>query len=231
MKSSDTIQKLAEALAAAQSEFKIVGTSGENKFDKYTYAKLEDYVAAIKPILPKHGLSILTSVDEVLPLDDRTTKNGGTEHAVRVKITARLMHSSGEWIEAGGIGEGQDRSDKSVYKAITGARKYALASALGLATSDDPEGDENVGTAGKPAKGDLPEDAKVFLGTYTDVMTKRGCQPAKAQQILKNLLAKKKMKLADVTAADRDKILAGVRNGEWDKYFAPPAKQPPKQAA
>jgi hypothetical protein len=143
MKSSDSLANLAPALAAAQAEFKAVGKSGENKFDKYSYANLEDYVSVVRPVLTKHKLCLLSSSEEIIPLDDRTTKNGGCEHAVRVKLVTRIVHESGEWIETSSCGEGQDRADKSVYKAITGARKYALASALNLATTDDPEHDDD----------------------------------------------------------------------------------------
>lgn len=143
MKSSDTLSKLAPALAKAQAEFKSVGKSGHNTYDKYKYANLEDYITTVRDVLANHGLSVLSSSEEILPLEDRTTKNGGKEHAVRVRLTTRIVHESGEWIETESCGEGQDRADKAVYKAITGARKYALASALNLATTDDPEQDDD----------------------------------------------------------------------------------------
>lgn len=156
MKSSDAIGKLAAALCAAQAEFKSVGKSGENKFDKYSYANLEDYVTAVRPVLTKHGIVLLSSAEEIIPLDDRQTKNGGCEHAVRVKLTTRIVHESGEWIETSSCGEGQDRADKSVYKAITGARKYALASALNLATTDDPEDEDEPHPEVKPSSRKTP---------------------------------------------------------------------------
>lgn len=142
MKTSETFDKLAKALSAAQAEFKPVGKSGHNKFDRYNYAKLEDYVQAIGEVLAKHEFSIVTSVSGVERIGERKTQKGGTEYVIQVFLAVRLIHSSGQWIECNGYGEGQDRSDKAIYKAITGARKYALASMLGLATSDDPESDE-----------------------------------------------------------------------------------------
>src|SRR5690606_11890286 len=45
---------------------------------------------------------------------------------------SRSIHSSGE---------GQDAGDKAVYKAIRGARKYALMKAFMSPTGDGPEGD------------------------------------------------------------------------------------------
>jgi hypothetical protein len=142
MKTSESIVNLAAALAEMQSDKKVISKSGNNKFDRYSYAMLEDYIRETKNVLAKHGFFIITSTSEALRLDNRTTKAGGSEHAVQVKLAVRLIHKSGEWIEVECLGEGQDRADKAIYKAITGARKYAIASLLGLATSDDPEADE-----------------------------------------------------------------------------------------
>lgn len=159
MKTSESIVNIAAALADMQSDKKVIGKSGENKFDKYSYAMLEDYIRETKDALAKHGFFIITSTGEAQRLDNRITKSGGTEHAVQVKLTVRLMHKSGEWIEVECLGEGQDRADKAIYKAITGARKYAIASLLGLATSDDPEADEDVGLSGKNT-GKMPMSIK-----------------------------------------------------------------------
>lgn len=147
MLSSSTITKIAPALVKAQAEMKAAQKSGDNKFDKYRYSKLEDFFDAAKPILSKHGLALVIGNPAVSTLSDRPTKNGGLEHACQVQVTATLIHESGEWIEAQGHGEGQDRADKSIYKAITGAKKYALAGLLAIPTTDDPEADESVGRA------------------------------------------------------------------------------------
>lgn len=219
METSASLANIAPALALAQSEFLTVAKSSENKFDHYKYANLEDYVKAVKPVLAKHGISIITQTDEVIELNDRPTKSGGLEHAVRVQCTTRLLHTSGEWLEVMVWGEGQDRADKAVYKAVTGARKYGLASALGLATSDDPEGDDGNGNAPKGPGNALPGDVQAFVDEYCDVMLKRGCKPVRSQSILRDAAKKKGVELAALPAGDRAKILEKVRAGEWDKYF------------
>ncbi len=150
MRTSDSITNIANALAKMHPELEVISRSGENKFDRYTYATLEDYIKGTRDIMSKHGFFMIGSIEKVEPLADRVTRNGGIEHAVQVSLTLRLIHQSGEWIEISCVGEGQDRADKAVYKAITGARKYAIASLLGLATADDPEADENVGLASAP---------------------------------------------------------------------------------
>lgn len=141
MNSSEQIDKVSEAIVSVSKAVRVVGKSGDNKFDKYMYAKLEDYILGTSGPLADAGLSILTSVDAAESLPVRTTKNGGSEYPVRVFLTIRAVHTSGQWIEAKAIGEGQDRGDKGLYKAITGGKKYGYANMLGLGTSDDPEND------------------------------------------------------------------------------------------
>lgn len=158
MKPSGEISELAAALVAAQAEMPSVGKSGENTFDKYSYAKLEDYVAATRSILSKHGLSIITSVDSVTPITGRLTKKGDSENACYVMLTMTVIHKSGQSLSINCPGEGQDRSDKSTYKAITGARKYAIASLFGLATKDDAE-DDGLPSGGKTKNNGTPATA------------------------------------------------------------------------
>ncbi|MBL4700537.1 MAG: ERF family protein [Phycisphaeraceae bacterium] len=151
MKTSEEIDEIAPALAQAQADFKRVQKSGDNKFDRYRYAMLEDFVSAIDDKLAKVDCAIITSVGKVMQMPNRTTQKGGTEYVVRVLLTTRIIHSSGQWIECVGYGEGQDRADKALYKAITGGRKYLLGAMLGLATTDDPEVDDDHNPA--PAQG------------------------------------------------------------------------------
>lgn len=136
-----------EALSMAQAKVKAAYKSGDNKFDRYHYAKLEDFIEVAKPIMADLGLSLVCSVVELIALEDRKTKSGGDEHAVRVKLLGTLHWTDGTKIEAFSYGEGQDRADKSIYKAITGGKKYLMASLFQIPTTDDPEADETVGQA------------------------------------------------------------------------------------
>ncbi|MDF2867254.1 MAG: hypothetical protein K0S11_724 [Gammaproteobacteria bacterium] len=189
MKTSDSITNLASALAKMQPELGVIGKSGENKFDNYTYATLADYIKGTRDIMSKHGFFMVASVEKLTQLTDRATRNGSIEHAVQISLTVRLIHQSGEWIETSCIGEGQDRTDKAVYKAITGARKYAMASLLGLATSDDPEADEEVGlssiSTGKKANKHVIEDMIVNMRKSKDLEELRNNFEA-AMEIAKN---------------------------------------------
>jgi hypothetical protein len=222
MQMSDQTDKLAAALAKAQAAFPAVRKSGENKFDRYSYATLEDYVNAVIQVMESNGFSLVTSVDEVLRLEDRTTQKGGTEHAVQVKLTARLIHTSGQWVEASGFGEGQDRADKSIYKAITGARKYALASMLGLATTDDPEADETTGQTPAPkqraASGGSQQETPASgprldsVGLETALMN-RGHKANDAKRIVKEFAARFDK---NPPLKDRADFLKAIESGKHD---------------
>jgi hypothetical protein len=169
MNKSESITKLAPALAKLQAAIKPAQKSGDNKFDKYRYSKLEDFLDQCQGPLIAHGFSLIMSNPVVAALPDRVTKNGGSEHAVQVRVTATLLHESGEWIEVDGHGEGQDRADKAIYKALTGAKKYIVAGLLKIPTTDDPESDETVGqTAPPPKKVDSKGAEAKKLPAWTD---------------------------------------------------------------
>lgn len=144
--------KISAAIVKAQAEIRSAQKSGDNKFDKYAYSKLEDFFASAKPAMAANGLALIVSVKSYESLPDRSTKNGGTEHAVRVMLEGALIHESGETLIITGCGEGQDRADKALYKAITGGKKYLLASLFSIPTTDDPEADETVGLSTKGAE-------------------------------------------------------------------------------
>ncbi len=155
------------ALIEVQAEVGHAGKSGDNKFDKYTYAKLEDFMHVGKPLLAKKRLALTFEVTDVIPLPDRQTKNGGQERAILVRGVATLIHESGQERRFPGYGEGQDRADKAIYKAMTGAKKYAWAGVLAIPTSDDPEADEKVGLSARGAKTDSQGVAKTKIPKWT----------------------------------------------------------------
>ena len=146
MTCSEQLDKIAPAIVAAQAALGPIAKSATNKFDNYRYATLGDYVTAITPVLAAHGLAAITSVDDFEFFPRRTSK-GNDENGAAVSVSLTILHTSGQYITVRGQGEGQDRADKAIFKGTTGARKYVLAAAFGLATTDDPEADESVGGA------------------------------------------------------------------------------------
>lgn len=130
---------LLTALLAVMNDVKYVQKGGENEFHGYKYATEADTIAAVRPALIKHGLVLVPSMLGGLNSPDA---NGNTSIVMRY----RLYHAaSGQCISIDIPASGNDRNsrggvgDKGVYKAMTGAMKYALRQLLMLETGEDPE--------------------------------------------------------------------------------------------
>jgi len=136
--------KIFRALAAVQARVKAAGKSGSNEYDHYSYAMLNDYCEVIRVPMAENGLALSVDIDKVERLTPRKTARGGEEQVVLVTVKGILMHESGESLSFTGYGEGQDRSDKAIYKAITGAKKYLIANIFNVPTADDPEKDSDA---------------------------------------------------------------------------------------
>lgn len=136
--------KIYRALAAVQAMVKAAAKSGANEYDHYSYAMLNDYCEVIRVPMAENGLALSVDIESVERLTPRKTRNGGEEQVVLVVVKGILMHESGETLSFTGYGEGQDRSDKAIYKAITGAKKYLIANIFNVPTSDDPEKDSDA---------------------------------------------------------------------------------------
>jgi hypothetical protein len=120
---SESIGNLAAALVAAQSEFPNIKKDSENPFFKSTYADLAAVVAGVKPILAKHGLSVL--------------QVGGTGPMGTPVMKTFLIHKSGEFI-GGHLPLNPTKPDPQGFgSAITYMRRYGLQAILGVAAEDD----------------------------------------------------------------------------------------------
>jgi hypothetical protein len=155
---------IAAALVKCQGMVKAAFTSTKNEYDKYKYSTIKDYYDVLKPALKACGLATVFEQCELLPMEDRKTAKGNTEYSVRIKLRAIIIHESGDQMIVYGFGEGQDRGDKALYKAITGGKKYLLSSIYGIPTTDDPETDSHDGPAepqktAKPALAPPPAKA------------------------------------------------------------------------
>lgn len=130
MQKSDTIDAIAAALVEVQSEMQKVSKDAKNPFFNSKYADLTSIIDSTRPVLTKHGISVLQ-----LPIPDRDG----------IVLQTMLMHSSGEWIADEGLHLPAAKNDPQGFgSAVTYARRYALATVLGVAQEDD---DANSATA------------------------------------------------------------------------------------
>ena len=134
MEHSESIAKLAAALAAFQSEVKDPARDGENPHFRSKYVQIDGLLAAVRPILAKHGLSVIQS-----------TGGNGQD----ISVTTEIMHTSGEWVRTDALMIKPAKADpQGCMSAITYSRRYSLSAALGVAWDDDDDG--NAASAPKP---------------------------------------------------------------------------------
>lgn len=114
---------------------------------KYDYASEADFLAAIKPLMDRYGLIVYPAkVDVVGVLDGNNT----------ILVTYRFVavHSTSElnWVDIQTIGQGGSNDDKGMYKAMTGALKYAYRQTFRVGTGDDPEATDSEGNSTNTSK-------------------------------------------------------------------------------
>ncbi|MDA1641800.1 ERF family protein [Bacillus cereus group sp. TH177-1LC] len=136
MNRSESIAKLAKSLVLFNSEVNKIAKDADNPFFKNNYATLDTIIDEIRPILSKHGLSIMQ-----IPSGD----------GQNVTLKTLLLHESGEWLESDELTMKPVKNDpQAVGSCITYARRYSLAAFLSLNTGEDDDG--NSATYGKGNK-------------------------------------------------------------------------------
>jgi len=118
-----------------------------NTFHGYDYLSEE----AIKKSLHKE----LTENGVLFNLQVVDHKREGTMTTITVQYKF-IDIDSGEELVGMFYGDGEDKGDKGLYKAITGALKYILTSSFLIPTGDDPEKDNGRGTKETTAPGITP---------------------------------------------------------------------------
>lgn len=123
MKTSDTITKIADALVKAQAAMKPAIKDSRNPHFNSRYADLASVWDAIREPLTSNGLSVIQMV--------------GSNELERTTLTTRVTHVSGEWIESTWQIPVGKQDPQGLGSAISYARRYALASAVGVVQDDD----------------------------------------------------------------------------------------------
>jgi len=140
-------------LAKAVSEVDRIAKDGTNAHFKYKYTSAEEVYRVVRGPLLKNGLV-------VIPQATGYEQDGqlGT-----VRLNLRIVDTeTGESIEAQWYGEGQDKGDKAVFKAITGGMKTWLRALFLLPADDDPEADPRTDRAPAKQASHMPRLAKLI---------------------------------------------------------------------
>ena len=121
---SETIGKIAGALAKAQSGMTMIECNSSNPFFNSKYASLSAVLEVALPKLNENGIALVQGNrwDNV--------DNG-------FYITSMLIHSSGEWIKSEIRMPISKKDAHGIGAATTYGRRYLLSSMVGVAQADD----------------------------------------------------------------------------------------------
>lgn len=175
---------LFEKFLDAQSKAQAVGKQGHNQKQNYKYARAEDVIAEAQRALHEAGLVGWMAHGEVTS-HEVTSQGGSAGLFVSLASTLVVVDPSdpAHRVEIPAHGTGVDYpGDKAVYKAMTGAAKYAYASALGIPFGDDPE--EETGGSGqeRAPRNDVASPAQ--KRAITTILNKAGIEREFQRQIV-----------------------------------------------
>lgn len=140
-----------ETLLAIQTELK-APKSQYNSFGKYNYRSCEDIVEAVKPLLSKHGASLMLS-DAIVQVGDRVYVKASAIFSCKEDdvelISSAFAREPGE---QKGQSESQVTGTASSY-----ARKYALNGLFLIDDSKDADTDEYRGGQGGTQSQQAPQ--------------------------------------------------------------------------
>jgi ERF superfamily len=162
---------LAGALVAAQAKMPAVAKDSENPHFKSKFTSLDALVAATRPILNEHGLAItqspMSNPDTGFPILRTTILHGPSGERMSADTPLYLA-----------------RNDMQAFgAAVTYARRYAWAAALGVASEEDDDGQtagqaDQAKAAAKPAAKPEPKmitDAQIRkIGATVGKLTESG---------------------------------------------------------
>jgi hypothetical protein len=137
MQHSQQINEIATALAKAQGEMKNPQAEAVNAFQKYSYAKAQDFLNTIRGPLTKNGISFTTDVE--------------TQGGERV-MALMLSHASGQWLKytmplRADLEPGKGMSSDQIWGShLTYRKKSLLSLVFGIHGDEDNDGTEPEAT-------------------------------------------------------------------------------------
>lgn len=132
---SASINKLAEALAKAQSKFT---SAPKNKINPHLKSKYADLA------------SVLDTVREPLASNDLAFVQVVETDGAKIICYTDLMHVSDQWVRGKLVLHSAQTAIQQIGAAITYAKRYALSAMLGIASDEEDDGEaEQAATAKK----------------------------------------------------------------------------------
>ena len=148
-----TTGALAKKLAGILSQTGRLKKEGHNEHFNYDFITESTLSGAVRDLLAAAGVFLFTSVisQEVREIVQPGKQEQGERRTLLTLVTTEhtfVDGDSGESFTVKSQGHSLDNGDKGVYKAITGAVKYALYKNFLFPTGDDPEIANEAGDGG-----------------------------------------------------------------------------------
>jgi len=135
------MQKILAKIYEIQKSIDTMPKEGFNNFNNYNYLMEAQVTTKIKELMDKNKV-VFHYQSEVSETKEYQGAKGDTQFLVTVKITYAFYDvESGEKLDGVVYGQGADKGDKGIYKAITGAIKYLYMKTFNIPTGNDPEKD------------------------------------------------------------------------------------------
>lgn len=214
MRTSDSIASLATALATAQAEIKAAEEDRTAKVEpdrakySYGYATLASVWDACRGPLSKNGLSIAQFPETTFAAFTPDERGGQKFSPPTVKVTTRLMHASGEWMESEIVLKPDGDTPQKIGSAITYGRRYALSAMVGVA----PDDDDGADASGVPTQFDQRRQAQQRSTPQPEVAVREAIPP-EIPQLQKRL----RDECACKNRTDALAVLRFILGDEWSK--------------
>jgi hypothetical protein len=125
-----------QRIHAVMSELDYVAKGDKTVNGQYRFVSHDQVTAKVHPLLVKHGIVVVTEIDELTQENNRT----------RVKLAVGFINIDNpqDYMKTIYYGYGVDNGDKGIGKAVSYAFKYALLKTFCLETGDDPDNDADA---------------------------------------------------------------------------------------
>lgn len=153
MKTSEQIEALSKALAAAQGEMKNAFLNRENTHFRNKYADLASIRDAVIPALSRHGIAVIQA----------TSIEGGTFH-----LTTRVAHESGQWVE-GTYPISPGANPQAIASQLTYAKRQMLQGMLCIAGDEDDDAEIATANKNEPAGAITADQVRTLRAAINEV--------------------------------------------------------------
>lgn len=134
---------LVQKLVEVSEEIGFIEFDARNQAQSYGYASAAGIIRAINKAMASRGLLCVVTKQTLHHFSTPVKKESQGQAVVEVEMA--VTDGNGDVLKFVGIGQGADSYDKAVTKALTAAKKYALAGLLTLGWgAQDPEADEST---------------------------------------------------------------------------------------